>query len=374
MQQVQKEKLKTLIRQSSIFNDIERSEWLTLLDLMNDKQANELEKILVGAEGKLKNPKPGFLSQKASVKPVVAPVIPEGQEQKPAAPAAINFKHIMNFPKPANEDFILTRPGVFPVKESTKSAVGFLAKIKSILSEKELPEGHPDAMRELELPQHTTIRRTDKVANVDHPVKPAPLLVPKPSVSKATNGQKQGTITEFKGSVLQDKKVEKPLSGISRSVLGNITEAGASILASIENKEAAKKDSGINLGKMSDSNHAAILKFTKTDVSSQAEFSVDLNNLKEPKDVSTLNVDCLTKQNVDAIISKLKSLIKRYGYHEVVFNLEHSPLHKAYIDTGIKLLDGKTTFEDLLRQPEGVYLTKQQFEDFVDILRQLQAG
>jgi hypothetical protein len=72
---------------------------------------------------------------------------------------------------------------------------------------------------------------------------------------------------------------------------------------------------------------------------------------------------------------KLKALVGKFGYHEVVSNFEHSPLFKSYIDTGLKILEDQTSFESLDESTTMVkYLSREEFERVVDLLRQLQAG
>jgi hypothetical protein len=55
-------------------------------------------------------------------------------------------------------------------------------------------------------------------------------------------------------------------------------------------------------------------------------------------------------------------------------SLEKSPVYKAYLATGLKLLSEETSFEQLAEKSSlSEFLTKSQFEKFADLLLKIQA-
>jgi hypothetical protein len=118
----QKQHLTQLIKTSAILNAQEREEWLMLLDLMNDKQVGELERILT--------PATPFANGAAS--PGAKP-----------APANLPMTHIVNLPKP---------PQPKPAQDKTLSK--FAEHLNQILAEKDLPPSEQKSP--LDLPKGET--------------------------------------------------------------------------------------------------------------------------------------------------------------------------------------------------------------------------
>jgi len=64
-------------------------------------------------------------------------------------------------------------------------------------------------------------------------------------------------------------------------------------------------------------------------------------------------------------------LSQTYGYHKLVLALEKSPAYLSYLNTGMASLTGKydlDTGEYKVKTLER-FLTKEEFERFVDVLR-----
>ena len=98
--------------------------------------------------------------------------------------------------------------------------------------------------------------------------------------------------------------------------------------------------------------------------------------LNSINDVSSLDIGSWKRQDLVAMIKKIQQLIQAHGYHEVMFGLERSPIYKSYVDTGVRLLREGGSFESFEGTSGGhtQYLTRQEFERFTDMLRQIQAG
>ncbi len=86
------EKLKGLIQTSPVLNSAERDEWLMLLDLMNEKQMQELEKILASAPAQSSE---SYKRQApASMLPKPMPAVVATAPKEP-----LHLSHIINLPK-----------------------------------------------------------------------------------------------------------------------------------------------------------------------------------------------------------------------------------------------------------------------------------
>lgn len=182
------EKIRPLVKSSLLLNETERQEWLMLLELMNDKQLVELQRILEPAASK----ESGSLKQELRIKeqnidtksPANQPVSSLNNNIKIPASAGMtqtdkvgepHLKHILNFPStPASrhrdvtsEVFVGQNAGSGTEdsrfrgndrgiigndkKEggSEKKTTGFLSRFKGILAKKELKPGHAEFQLEL---------------------------------------------------------------------------------------------------------------------------------------------------------------------------------------------------------------------------------
>ncbi len=77
-------------------------------------------------------------------------------------------------------------------------------------------------------------------------------------------------------------------------------------------------------------------------------------------------------ENHPAFSNQIKALVKNIGIHEVMAQLEQSPLYKAYLKTGTDALSQKYNFSEN-SESETDYMNLDQFEGFADLLMQVQA-
>ncbi len=432
MQSQQLAKIKNLINTSQILDQTEREEWLTLLPLMNDKQLLELQRILtspVAAEA----PAPRF----------APPAVSSGQVSKVSK--TLPLKHIMNLPA-------WEKPGLAPAEiAKTQAGIkksGFLSKLKSILKEKELPEGHPEFELELPalpltasqgrpVPGAETGKKFDdnqKIKKVppagkpesvkqilaQRPLKkerPAP-KVPLPQKSTGFLADKtkpvglapaqnimtknlnltlgkgsSALIYSSKGvdklehkeakqalSVLNLKDAGMPKKDVAVSQTGEIAKTRQ---VEFEDKNQPRKvewEAVFPAQKIADmplepEAHKGIDKWPQLEsvvsrpTTGASQVALDLDTLDQ---LSEFNIAQFEGGSLEDLVVKIKKLVKMFGYHNVVFNLEKSPLFKAYINTGMQLLNERA---DKVGQAviKDNFLNKREFEKFVDLLRQIQA-
>ncbi|HYV33968.1 MAG TPA: hypothetical protein VE973_03935, partial [Candidatus Limnocylindria bacterium] len=92
-------------------------------------------------------------------------------------------------------------------------------------------------------------------------------------------------------------------------------------------------------------------------------------------DLTRLTLRILDSEDFNSLLKKIKNLIAKYGYHEVVFNVEKSPLYQNYIKTGSELLSNDNSFEKMENEPSlERHLSREQFEKLTDLLSQMQEG
>ena len=91
----------------------------------------------------------------------------------------------------------------------------------------------------------------------------------------------------------------------------------------------------------------------------------------QPEDVSGITLAEIQKGSASEFVGGLKDLVAKFGYHTVIFNLEKSELYKTYIATGTQILTKETNFEDLAQ--DSRYMQRKDFENFTDLLMQIQA-
>ncbi len=87
-------------------------------------------------------------------------------------------------------------------------------------------------------------------------------------------------------------------------------------------------------------------------------------------DVGGLTVNAVRTISIDNLLNRLQQLVKLEGYFNVLSFLEDSPLYKAYILTGKKILANQLKFETA--NEDHTLLSKEEFENVTDILRQIQ--
>lgn len=371
MQETEIKKIIELVKSSPAFDENERQEWLQLVELMNDKQLLELQKILASFT----------VGEKEQVMP------------------GISLSHIVNPPQEKKPE-AQPKPPVVPVKPQQERQQAFGQKLHAIVEEKELTgNSHPP----LKLPEHGTPdqKAPEKIilnpVSVSKPVvKPAvPARPPVPSQPQ-THIQNGPIRISPKKVLLNEPAVIRdraPESFVEQLEKFNQKQKAAPILtktsiqstedrvfrAGLENTEVLL-NAKIQKEKQAQEKEAALeekIKAVRPELPAlqkQAPVSTKLETLQ---DVSALSLRVFKQSPPDALKKKLTEIIKSSGYHQVIFNLEHSPLYSAYISTGLKVLKESLSFEALGEQSSSIeenYMTRQEFEQFTDLLRQIQAN
>jgi hypothetical protein len=339
----QRNNLILLIKNSTILSFQEKEEWHMLLDLMNDKQVGELERIL-----------------KPAPRVVASP------------PANLPLSHIVNLPKPVSVNPAPQKPGIQP---QVKVPSRFAEQLNKILGEKELPA----EKAELDLPPAPSIP-TPPVKNVILPKPVLPSIVVPKSVTAAPK-----PYIEIKEKPLPvsppPKTLEQALSGANtippvKYDSDNLSDVDLrDISEKIQSQPKSQPSVRAGLQNQDMLFQAAVLRpqrpATTTAAPAKPGPKVELSpsvQLSEVVDAAGLSLDLWKKENHTALTERLKKIISRRGYHEVIFNLQKSPLYSSYIDAGLKSLESGKSFEGL---GEG-YMSKKEFEDFTDMLRELQ--
>ena len=353
------ENLKRLINSSVILNSQERAEWLALLDLMNDKQFLELEKILGsrGQQAVSSQVKTSALPKApaAIAKPAVEKKV-EAAPLKPAPPVMQmpKLSHIVNLPRMeagASKPPVAVMPKPAAVE---KQPYVFGDKLKSIVSEKELAPGKPEF--ELELSALSADRPASLPGAAASDKKPS-FISSFLSLAKAKPAEPLPSVPGLKDQMRPAlPQVPKPLA---KAAFVQPSSAPVKLL-NIQPKPVASPLPAVVAPK-----EAVSVVKPEPPKSSPENLS----------DLAVLDEKILRNNKFEDLLGKMKGLIGKYGYHDVVFNLEKSPLYASYIKTGVELLSKQISFEQLNEQTKGENsLSRQQFETLADLLRQMQAG
>lgn len=331
MLQERYDKLIELIRNSSILSPRERAEWTALLELMNDKQINELEKILSVAEDQDR---------------AVAPVRP--QPPKPVfKPAPLTPESLLrNLQPPAK----LGRP-----LEDIKRNQTF-TRLKDILEEKELSPGHPEPVKELELPPPKSITAQSEqpvlprpAPPVARPVPPVPPAKPKAGADLSSLLAKKlaGQESIMRGPVL-------PKAPIRQTVSSQVQGEGLNL--------------GVELGKVRGLEQAGkVFEPARRPQVSHREHLYEKPSITSLQGLSQLTYNNFSAAHADELFEFIKALIKQYGFHDTRVYLEQSPLYQTYLETGAKVLAGQA---DFIQDWEGL-MNQADFEKFADLLIQM---
>ncbi len=420
------EKIKGLIKVSRILNESERAEWLSLLELMNDKQLGELEKILNSGEHSASSIEHIVDSDKAKIPNSQFPIPnqkPAGQSAsfQPVRPHLPNLSHIMNLPKNMNgqasslklSQKTMGLPAVNPsVKDlspavaisskTVKAKQNFADKLKAIFAEKELPSGKPK--NELSLPQHTEQSKPQsgtapKVLVADQviihgPVKftkqdeahgggmiissqlgpKIPPTVPKPPVAPNPSLTKKPELPASLGVVFKPAPdLAKPVSlphVVAPASTQDNHKPGLNIQ---ESPEKVRQDTLAAIkARMSQAPAVAQPVYEPAHLKPIDAKSLDFNL---PKDLVMLNLAGFKKDSLDSFVKTIRHLIEKFGYYDVIFSLEKSPLYLSYLKTGVELMTKQQTFETAEPgQTMDAFLNRDEFEKFTDLLRQIQAS
>ena len=406
MQGQQIEKIKQLVNTSAILNLNERGEWLELLDLMNDKQLGELERILLSAVSKKPATESAQPGQKSSYVPLSGtsedkPSFAKASEGKPkftfSNPALTNPKlsHIVNFPRldvldnKAGKDISPNKPSYAKASED-KPGSSFSDKLKAMFTEKELPAGNPQHALELANAKNQPVAATVKPSAL--PKVGLPPVVPKPPAP--VNTQNPSVVNIFADKVvLQQPDAQKgiPANLIINQPVSPPIQPEAAVKAALGHFQVVSQptnppgaSNAIKIPEMvkpepltSLTGHLALPKvpLTLPHPAANKPATAAVAGLESLADLNSLNIGILEKYNLESLALKLKNLRAKYGYHDVVFNIEKSPLFKNYIQTGVELLAKQTDFEQLTpKAGAGNYLNRQQFEKLTDLLLEIQTG
>jgi hypothetical protein len=283
------------------------------------------------------------------------------------------LSHIMNLPNLAKINEVPTSPVKIQPQPLQKKSSPFDAKLKAVMEEKELfapPEelelevGKPNRVESGELRVESLKQGSaniiEKKAGPQIPVRPtfspAPVklehlnlqvpLPPKPKVQAITAAPVLSSPPE----------IFKPLDDKAK-VLDQALNLKPKAIQQSANPVVQEKNS------------SPVKPPILTEFRGQSP-SVNLN-LITLQDLSGLQPGVLKSSPLEELVTKVKSIISKYGYFESVFQIEKSPAFKNYIATGLNLLSGTSQFSD---DDSTGMLTKMEFEKFTDLLAKIQSN
>ncbi len=198
MEEIAIQEIKSIVQASTLLSASEKQEWLDLCEVMNDEQLIELKTILLSVIPAVKVSTPA-----PALKPNIESKLPP-------------LKHILNLPKSEEARPVASNQPVEKLNQPSK----FWQKVKNLLAEKELPPGHQEPTKELELPEHANlpptslIKTPSKLPELKTFPKPVakPPLTPKPPVKPPTVNQDLSTTvkTAVKEALVEIQKSEHP--------------------------------------------------------------------------------------------------------------------------------------------------------------------
>ncbi len=385
------QKLRQLIRDSTILNPGEKQEWDALLELMNDMQMRELEKILAPAPkvSSFIKPEAKPLPQveHKEVLPMKIEVVKPKEESKPQT----NFVkpplgHIVNLPSFAKASegkpptFGSSSPKFEGIdREGKKNPSNFMQKLKAILREPELPAGMheellPEGKIENNLPEQKDQERSGIFVLKKDTNKAVPPKVPTPPQKPGAKGPESKLVEPGLVSKKDQEELAKILSSKAALKQEQPSAPKTQTVQEVLSKQAAKPAEVKGLSKWPEQynvkqapHRAEVLKPASQQISRGPDQTVNIQ-VTEPKDLESLQNSNLSNES----IKKLKDLVKHFGNYEVMQYLEKSPLYKSYMLTGSQVLQDASTFEaEAKKKPE--MLDKESFERTADLLRIIQS-
>jgi hypothetical protein len=319
------------------------------------------------------------------------------------------LSHIVNLPKKfieqspdENKTAATQNTGQTDHSRSAVKIPGkYFSKFRAMFEEKELPSGKPDNELDLPVPQLKpkisagagmidqmkqslskasvkTAASEEKIGKPSAPIQVAPAKlpppVPRPQAKQTAPSNKVPASTP---SLSLSQRTAEP-KNYPKDI-------------AVTAKQPAKKDiEGTNTALYSQSEIKPKPSYSFTGSSSRPPItqvstpqdlpkkpaSVSNSNIETLNDLASLDYEFLKAQDFNALLTKLRNLIQKYGYYEVIFNVEKSPIYSNYIQTGLQILNNKATFEQLSSNgsADGDYLSRVEFEEMADLLRQIQAG
>lgn len=421
------EKIRPLVKSSVLLNETERQEWLMLLELMNDKQLVELQRILepasqLASKQYAVNSTQQETQAKISATAGTTSVIPEKEESP-------RLKHILNFPStPASRhrdvtsevfvndkvkaedtpssDFANQPPHkatggqeassdkpVFARSKSEGKEIaksGFLSSLKNVLGKKELKPGHAEFQLELSssVPQSGTMAdKKDKNVEIPdalktilhhkdlgHPavLKQLPPVVPAPA-KKLTESVPAKVVLPIAKS--KPISFSSPINKFAPGVqLPNLPEG-----ASVKGLDKARPERAVPphpLKPLTQKLEHPLPQGRGEKEESKSQFKPSYSNLnlKNLEDAAKLSPMVLESTDMNEMAKKIKSLMDSEGYYQTIFSLEKSTLFQQYLVTGLDSLYKEISMEELAQEHPNQYLTKEQFEKFTDLLMVSQSG
>ena len=399
-------KIKSLITSSPILSAQEREEWLSILGAMNEKQLADLERILAPAAqksvpaqpqaafaGGLQN-YPKFISpsQKPAQSFSPKPPVENPPPAKEAAQAHLpKLSHIVNLPNLSGANYqtargsapsALSSPAGKPAEKiQTSNLASFETKLKNTLAEKELVAGHsliPLASHNSEPPPANPSVKAPRAAAAVPPI-----ISPKPS-GFAPAVPRPKNLPHFPPAVAVSNPprpaspLVRPLPPIQPANLKNqISQPSFRPPLTVPTLKPVA--SPLAQPKPPEPFRSAGVPTSPPPLSPQPAPKIsspsaapDLDSLTG---LASLDQKVLGSQPLAGLVKTLKGLISSHGYHEVLFNIEKSPLYKSYIRTGQELLSRQADFDQLKRGSDSeTYLSREQFEKTVDLLTEIQTS
>lgn len=300
MQSAQHDHLKQLIESSVILTPIEKSEWLDMLIIMNDKQAGELESIL-----KTETAPPAQGSALARSSDLVRSSTPARLSVPPVAGVI---------------------PPNLPMADISRDFSGRSSSIPNVVPKLSHISNLPSGLISGGNIGQQQPAKVNLPANPPKPTVIPPINPPKPSVVQPINSSKPNVALPALPSVVAPAL--KPAT--PKPVASPVFAAPAP--KQVPNAGPAQLESITDAGK--------------------------------------LTVSSMRSLNSSDLLLRLQQLSKLEGYFSLLSYLEDSPLYKAYIATGKKMLSGQPQVDQ--GKSDSDILSKSEFEAFADILRKIQ--
>ncbi len=327
--QSQLETVRELVRTSANLTEAERTEWLSLLSFMNDKQLSDLSAILQST-----TPSKEVDKVSVPVKVVSAPA----QISAPEAELDLPAPHI-----PVQNP---VTPPISPVTAGANTVSAFINR------------NFATALHRTPVPEAASVETIQKPLA-------APARVDPSHETSAPAAIKMGGMSDIAPKI----PAAAPIFPVSPAV-----EAPPTI-----SLPTVSEPGPVNTLQDAAGSAAPTFQFTPeaggSVVSEPAEEVVPPpKNLEE---VRRLNVATLRGRGTLGIEAELKTLCQKFGYFSVQFALEHSPLYQTYLAVGSRVLQQHQSFEGVqaeLASGNRPYLTKPEFEEINDLLQRIKSA
>lgn len=326
--QSQLETVRELVRTSANLTEAERTEWLSLLGFMNDKQLSDLSTILQSTASSRETPK-------AYVPVKVVPARP----QIPAPPAELDLPAPKTPVQPP-----VTPPA--PVASGTNTVSAFINR------------NFATALHRTPVPEASSVQPAQKPTIV------APARVDAPPEPSAPVTMKTGSLSDIAPKV----PAAAPALPVSP-----VVESPTISLPTVSEPAPVNKPSSVPESPIS------TLQSPPEEVESLVSEVVEevVPPPKNLEEVRRLNVATLRGRGTLGVEAELKTLCQKFGYFSVQFALEHSPLYQTYLAVGSRVLQQHQSFEGVqaeLASGKRPYLTKPEFEEINDLLQRIKGA